>query len=109
MMKPVVVGLAAVAVLAAAQERRTFTGVITDEMCAKGSHSHMRMGPTDADCTRACIVSHGSRYVLYDGKSAYILSDQKRPEAFAAQQVRVVGTLDAKTMTIRVESITAAR
>jgi hypothetical protein len=47
--------------------------------------------------------------VLYDGKSAYVLSDQKTPEQFAAQQVRVVGTLDAKTKTIRVESIAAVR
>ena len=90
-----------------AQGTQTFTGVITDEMCPTGSHSHMRMGPTDAECTRACIVSHGSRYVLYDGKSAYILSDQKSPGAFAAQKVRVTGTLDKKTMTIRVDSIAA--
>ena len=38
----------------------------------------------------------------------YELSDQKTPEKFAAQRVRVVGTLDAKTKTIKVESITAA-
>jgi hypothetical protein len=46
---------------------------------------------------------------LYDGKSAYVLSDQKTPEQFAAQRVRVVGTLDAATMTIRVESMVAVR
>jgi hypothetical protein len=47
--------------------------------------------------------------MLYDGKSAYFLSDQKTPEKFAAQRVRVTGTLDAKTMTIRVDSIAAAK
>ena len=108
-MKPIWVGLSLVAVLSAAQPEQAFTGIITDEMCPTGSHAHMKMGATDADCTRACIAAHGSRYVLYDGKSAYVLSDQKRPEALAAQKVRVTGTLDAKTMTIRVASIAAAR
>ena len=99
-----------VAALSAAQETtQTFTGIITDDMCPIGSHERMRMGPTDADCVKACISAHGAVYVLYDGKSAYVLSDQKRPEAFAAQKVSVVGTLDDKTKTIRVESITAAR
>jgi hypothetical protein len=95
--------------LSAGQSPRTFTGVITDEMCPTGSHAHMRMGPNDAECTKACVIAHASSYVLYDGKSAYVLSDQKTPEQFAAQKVRVVGTLDAKTMTIRVESIAAAQ
>jgi len=46
--------------------------------------------------------------MLYDGKSAYFLSDQKTPEKFAAQRVRVTGTLDAKTMTIHVDSMAVA-
>jgi hypothetical protein len=37
------------------------------------------------------------------------LSDQKAPEKFAAQRVRVVGTLDAKTKKIAVTSIAAAK
>ena len=106
-MKPVIVSLL-VAVLSAAQQKQTFTGVITDEMCPLATHSHMRMGPTDADCAKACAMSHDAKYMLYDGKSAYFLSDQKTPEKFAAQRVRVTGTLDAKTMTIRVDSIGAA-
>ena len=108
-MKPVVLSLFVAAAVSAAQEKQTFTGVITDDMCPLGNHSRMQMGPTDAECTRACITAHGATYVLYDGKSAYVLSDQKSPEQFAAQKVRVVGTLDAKTKTIRVESIAALR
>jgi hypothetical protein len=109
MMKPVLLSLFLVTALSAAQEKQVFTGVITDDMCPLGSHSRMQMGPTDAECTKACITSHGGSYVLYDGKSAYVLSDQKTPEQFAAQKVRVVGTLDAKTKTIRVDSISAVR
>jgi hypothetical protein len=95
--------------LAGGQGTQTFTGIITDEMCPTGSHAQMRMGPTDAECARACIQAHGSRFVLYDGTRAYILSDQQAPDAFAARKVTVTGTLDAKTMPIRVASIEAAR
>jgi hypothetical protein len=67
------------------------------------------MGPTDAECTIACVEAHGAAYVLYDGKGAYTLSDQKTPEKFAGKKVTVTGTLDAKTKTIQVDSISAAR
>ena len=67
----------------------------------------MRMGSTDAECTIACVIAHGAMYVLYDGKEAYTLSDQQTPEKFAGKKVTVTGTLDAKTKTIQVDSITA--
>jgi uncharacterized protein DUF5818 len=101
--------LLAVAALAAAPGKQTFTGIITDDMCGKAGHSQMRMGPTDADCTIACIGAHGATYVLYDGREVYTLSDQRTPEQFAAKRVQVTGTLDAKTKTIQVESIRAAK
>jgi len=101
--------LLAVATLSAAQSKQAFTGVITDDMCGKAGHASMQMGPTDADCTIACISAHGATYVLYDGKDVYTLSDQRTPERFAGQKVRVVGTLNTKTKTIQVDSITAAK
>jgi hypothetical protein len=109
-MKHLLIGLLAVASLSAAQRKQTFTGAITDSMCAQSAgHAAMRMGPTDAECTTACVLAHGASYVLYDGKNVYILSDQKTPVKFAGQKVRVVGSLDAKTKTITVESITVAK
>jgi len=101
--------LLAVATLAAAPAKRTFTGIITDDMCATGGHAQMRMGPTDAECTVACVAAHGATYVLAAGKNVYTLSDQQTPEQFAGRKVRVVGTLDAKTKTISVESIAPAK
>jgi len=95
--------------LGAAPGARQFTGTITDSMCATADHSQMRMGPTDAECTIACVSAHGALYVLYDGKEAYTLSDQQTPEKFAGKKVTVKGTLDAKTKTIQVESMTAAK
>ncbi|HEV2199988.1 MAG TPA: DUF5818 domain-containing protein [Bryobacteraceae bacterium] len=107
-MKRLIVCLLAFAVLSAPQGKQTFTGTITDDECSRADHSHMRMGPTDAECVRACISSHGASYVLYDGKDIYTLSDQQAPEKFAGQKVTVVGALDANTKTIKVDSITAA-
>ena len=108
-MKHLISSLLAVAALSAAPGKQTFTGIITDDMCGKAGHSQMRMGPTDAECTTACISAHGATYVLYNGKEIYTLSDQRTPEQFAAQKVRVTGTLDARTKTIRVESIKSLR
>ena len=107
-MKPLILNLIAIAALAAAP-RQTFTGTITDSMCIKADHSKMQMGPTDAQCVTACIREHDATYVLYDGKNVYTLSDQRTPERFAAQKVIVTGTLDSKTQTIQVDSITAAK
>jgi len=109
MTRNLLVGLLALTGLSAAQSPQTFTGVVTDDMCAMGGHATMRMGPTDAECTTACISAHGATYVLLAGKDVYTLSDQKAPEKFAAQKVTVVGTLDAKTKTIQVQSIAAAK
>jgi len=108
-MKPSILGLAAMAVFAVAADQHTFTGVITDSMCARADHSHMQMGPTDAECTIACVQIHDASYVLFDGKAAYTLSDQKTPEKFAGKKVTVKGTLNAKTNTIQVDSIAAAK
>jgi len=108
-MKFLTLSLFAVAALSAAQDtKQTFTGVIADDQCGRNGHAQMRMGPTDAECTKICILAHGAKYVLDDGTNMYELSDQKTPEAFAAQKVTVVGTLDAKTKVIQVTSIKAA-
>ena len=108
-MKPLLVSLLVVASLSAGQSTQTFTGVITDSECSTGDHSRMRMGSTDAECARACVSAHGASFVLYSDKEVYALSDQQTPDKFAGQKVTVTGTLDAKTKTIQVKSITAAK
>jgi hypothetical protein len=111
-MKPLIssafLALFAVVALTAA-DKQTFTGTITDDMCPKADHSQMQMGPTDAACAVACVSVHGASYLLYDGKNAYMLSDQRMAEKFAAKKVKVTGTLDTKTKTIQVDSISAAK
>jgi hypothetical protein len=85
----------------------TFTGTITDSMCAL-DHKSMNMG-ADADCVKACVKGHGAKYVLHDGKKAYKLSDQQTPEKYAGQKVTVTGTLYEKTGVIKVDAIAAAK
>jgi hypothetical protein len=86
----------------------TFTGVITESMCLT-DHQAMNLGP-DAECIRKCVKADKNvKYVLHDGKKAYKLSDQQTPEKFAAQRVKVTGTLYEKTGIIKVDRIEAAR
>lgn len=80
----------------------TFTGVITDTMCGK-SHN-MMAGQPDDKCIAACVKG-SSQYALYDGKTVLKLSDQKTPAKFAARRVKITGTLDEKTHTIKVTSM----
>jgi hypothetical protein len=106
MKKQIAIVIAGAALMCAAPASRTFTGTITDDMCAKADHADMKMG-SDAKCVTECIKGMNGKYVLYDGKDTYALSDQKTPEKFAAKKVTVTGTLDGKT--IKVEKIVAAK
>ena len=104
MKKQIVLALASAALMSAA----TFTGTITDDMCAKADHKDMKMG-SDEKCVTECIKGMGGKYVLFDGKDTYVLSDQKTPVKFTAKKVTVTGTLDAKSKVIKVEKIEAAQ
>ena len=90
------------AALAVAANADTFTGVITDTMCG-ARHDMMKDEPA-GECVKMCAKGQSS-YALYDGNNVFKLSDQKTPAKFAAQKVKVTGTLDQKNNTIRVSSI----
>jgi hypothetical protein len=95
--------------LGSAQEPRTFTGVVTDSECATADHTGMHMGTTDAECVRACVDAHGATFMLFDGKTAYGLSDQKTPAEFAGRRVSVTGILESNNRTIRVSRMEELR
>ena len=101
--------LLTVGTLLAAQGKQTFTGVVTDDECGRAGHTRMRMGPTDAECAIACVYDHGVQFILFDGNEIYRLSDQDKSKEFAGKKVTVVGTLDSKTKTIQVDSISPSR
>jgi hypothetical protein len=90
-MKKQIAVVFAAAAMAFAAGPQTFTGVITDNMCADADHKDMKMG-NDAKA-----------------KKSYVLSDQKTPEKFAAKKVTVVGTLDDAGKNLKVDSIAAAK
>jgi hypothetical protein len=92
----------AVALMGAAPQ--TYTGVITDTLC--GAQHNMK-GHSDADCAKMCAKASG-QYALFDGQKILKLSDQKTPAKYAAQKVKVTGTLDSKTNAIKVVSIEPA-
>ncbi len=103
-MKQLSLVLLAAATVFAGSVPQTFTGTITDSMCV-AKHAMMHVTP-DAKCVRECAKAGSSvKYVLFDGKNFYKLSDQQTPAQFAAQQVRATGTLFAKTGIIQVERI----
>jgi hypothetical protein len=108
MKKLSIVLLFAAAMSLAGGQPQMFTGTITDSMCI-ADHAMMHVTP-DAKCVRECAKARSSvKYVLFDGTNAYKLSDQQTPAQFAAQKVRVVGTLFPKTSIIQVTKIEAAR
>lgn len=89
-------------------QAQTFTGVITDSMCAN-NHKMMNITPEEK-CVRECVGKDKAiKYALYDGKNVYKLSDQKLPEQFAAKRVKVTGKLFQKTGIIQVEKIELAK
>ena len=102
MRKTILLAAAAASVLVAV-EQQTFSGVITDTMCGK-AHG-MVAGQPDDKCIAMCVKGTSSQYALYDGKAVLKLSDQKTPAKYAAQHVKVTGTLNGKTQTIKVRSI----
>ncbi|HWC96076.1 MAG TPA: DUF5818 domain-containing protein [Candidatus Sulfopaludibacter sp.] len=105
-MTKVTVLLLAAATLFAGGTSRSFTGVITDSMCG-ANHKMMRVTP-DAKCVTECVkTSRSVKYVLYDGKNVYQLSDQQAAAHFPAQKVKVTGVQADRT--IQVSKIEPAR
>ncbi|HEY9139536.1 MAG TPA: hypothetical protein VIN93_01505 [Bryobacteraceae bacterium] len=99
----IVMILASAAPLATANQALV-NATITDSVCA-ASHKSMKMGSNDR-CVRNCVRA-GAKYVLWDGRNAYVLSDQKAAELWAGRRVKVLATLDAKTKEVHAISIRA--
>jgi hypothetical protein len=106
-MKRIISVLMSGALLLAAAEKRTFTGIITDTMCG-ANHKPMKVAP-DAKCVIECVKNDKqNRYALFDGTNLNTLSDQQTPEKFAARKVKITGTLYEKTKILAVDSIEPA-
>ena len=95
------------------QRSLNLVGQIMDSRCGiDGSHDKMmRQNETKnaKDCTLECANSGGS-FVLIDPetKTVYQLDNQRKPEPFSGQRVRISGTYDEPSKTMHIESIESA-
>lgn len=82
---------------------KTFTGVVSDAMCAS-KHSMTNM--SSADCTRMCVKA-GQAYALVVGDTVYTLQGHAAElDKYAGQKVTLKGRLKDKTVTV--DSVAAA-
>jgi Protein of unknown function (DUF5818) len=83
----------------------TFTGEITDSICAEGHHIDVLR--SERNCILTCVKLDGAQFVLYNSETnrIYKLDDQQKPEAFAGQEVTVSGTYDKDEKVIHVTNI----
>lgn len=78
---------------AAAAEKQTLTGMVSDSMC-----NTQHMDGTPAECTRSC-VGHGAKYTLIVGDKVYALNttDKALREVLdkeAGKNVTVTGSVN---------------
>ena len=69
----------------------TWTGYVTDTHCGTRCQVTSTMKP-DLACVRRCVKS-GSKYGLWTGNKVYVLEPQAEAARFAAENVKVTGTL----------------
>ena len=83
----------------------TFTGEITDSICAEGRN--INVTKSEKNCVLTCVKLDSAQFVLYNSevKHIYKLDDQLQPEAFAGQEVTVTGTYDKDAKAIHVINI----
>src|ERR1700739_2814787 len=92
----------------AAQGDQAFKGKITNCMCS-GPAEHtvtLEKSATTEACAVAC-VKNGANFVLSDSdnRTVYQLDNQRKPRAFAGENVVVIGTLDETSHTIHVSEM----
>jgi type 1 fimbria pilin len=98
----------------------TLQGSIVDSQCAFNVHpksrSHewmIKKGVQNAkdekSCTLHCVKDMGGSYVLVVKKDVYRLDDQPKAEPFAGKDVKISGTVDAKTHTIHIVEIAESK
>jgi hypothetical protein len=82
--------------LSAAGTKGTWTGIVTDKMCAtKG------VNLTDAACAAKCVAA-GDKWALYNSadKKVYTLTGSEKIAAQAGKTVTISGSADGDTITV---------
>ncbi len=76
----------------------TFTGVVSDAMCAKNPAK--ASSPDHAACAKKCIDSGTPAVLIVDGK-VYPVSNGDTLKKYAGEKVTVDASLDNGTLTIK--------
>ena len=76
----------------------SFTGVVSDAMCAKDPVK--ASSPDHADCAKKCIEGGSPAVLIIKGK-VYQVSNPDMLKAHAGEKVTVDATLDKDTLTIK--------
>ncbi|PYX06394.1 MAG: hypothetical protein DMG88_18530 [Acidobacteria bacterium] len=105
----------AIAAYARTADSSTFRGEIADSQCAMNVHSLTRshqemlksksMGGNSTSCALYCIRYLGGNFVLTTRKHVYHLDNQELAQKFVGMDVKINGTLDAKSETIHINKI----
>jgi hypothetical protein len=91
------------------QRDRTFTGLITDSMCAHShdaniEHARENSGRTmtEKECTVGCVARRGQKYVFVADGRVYQISNQTLGAlaTYAAETVKLTGRLAGNTITV---------
>ena len=82
-----------------AQSPTIWDGFVTDTHCGTNCQRTSAMTP-DKACVRRCVKA-GSKYGLWSGKSVYVLEPQGQAAKFAAENVRVTGSMVDGTIHIQ--------
>lgn len=80
------------------QAQSTWDGFVTDTHCGTNCQRTSDMTP-DRACVRRC-VKKGSKYGLWYKNHVYLLEPQSEAAKFAAEGVRVTGTLSGESIHI---------
>jgi hypothetical protein len=100
---PVTLSILMLSMSASPQASGSWNGFVTDTHCGTHCQRTSTMTP-DRACVRRCVRA-GSKYGLWYKDHVYVLEPQGRAARFAAENVRVVGTLAGDT--IQIQSISS--
>ncbi len=79
--------------------QRTLVGIVGDITCGR-EHTMMR-GKTDAECTRQCVATLGSKYALITADKVYVLEGHwQEVDALAGQKAQITGDVDGETVNV---------
>jgi hypothetical protein len=91
------------------QRDQSFTGLITDSMCAQShaaniEHARGNSGKTmtEKECTVGCVTRRGQKYVLVSDGKVYQISNQTHSglATYAAETVKLIGKVTGDTITV---------